>query len=275
MLPAMRLDAMFPYLPPGFAIHVIGSFLACMSVFLLSKFFAPLLVTKFNSFDANQKYLWHATAVSLYATATVSYFALGEVPRWIEYFAEAGFGPYKDLFVMETSIELAYVCGISVGYMSFDTFLMLVHPRASQALGKWYYWQMMFHHVVSIYTWTYCITWHRCVVYVFFLVCTEFTSIFMNTVFLLEYVDAHAKYQLIAGVAVMLSFVVVRLIPIPFVAWMFYAASYAEWDVYSMVLCACTVPWPHVLNLYWFSIMVSKALQRIGGATEEKKKKKK
>eukprot|EP00397_Hematodinium_sp_SG-2012_P044383 GEMP01049561.1.p1 GENE.GEMP01049561.1~~GEMP01049561.1.p1 ORF type:complete len:301 (+),score=30.94 GEMP01049561.1:45-947(+) len=288
----MRLDATFPLLPSGLALHLVGSFIACGCVFFICGFFSPLLVPKYNSFSTHQKFMWCSMGSSLFGTLMASIFVSKDMPRWVEYFWITGFGPYDDLLALEISKPLAHAVGISLGYMAFDLILLVIRwnfrdaldargevrkpkgkPTGTLSLWKTFmvaimklYWQLVFHHIVSLVSWFYVVINSRCVLYVFYLISTEFTSIFLNTFTLMSMATYNGILKDIVGALLLLSYIIVRLLPIPLFTWIFCTASYDKFSLFEKVLGATTIPWPIVLNIYWFVLIIRVCNKRLRGA---------
>jgi len=240
------------------------SFIISCIIAALSHVISPMLVPIYKTFAQDKKKLWHTTTVSLIATCLISVYIFDELPEWIEYFRETGAGPYVELMNKKPSTVLLQTTGISLGYLTFDAVAMIIWRQdLIKALRKSLYDQMMFHHLASLLAWTYCLTNHCCTFYVMICLVTEFSSIFLNLRSLLQFADNMGSFHNAVGYLLLISYTIIRILPIPFIVYAFAFSSYEKWSLVAKIMGTIFVPAPIILNLFWYYLMMRKGLRMI------------
>lgn len=171
-------------------------------------------------------------------------------------------------------------CGLTCGFFLQDSLIMALYPKetAKELGGAAAYKIMWMHHVVSLFVWPYAMVSSVSSVFVVYFMATEITNIGQNT-FLLANRGGFwfKKYDLPIGICWMVSFLIFRVLPVPFVVywWLvthvispsgcWVGVSWAEFFV-----SFTTIPIPLMLNLFWFYKIVKKASRMIFGKSKPK-----
>mmetsp|Transcript_3545 Transcript_3545/g.7972 ORF Transcript_3545/g.7972 Transcript_3545/m.7972 type:complete len:140 (-) Transcript_3545:401-820(-) len=118
------------------------------------------------------------------------------------------------------------------------------------------------HHCISLVMWPYSVLTHKSTLFVTFYLCTEVTNVGQNLFHFANKSGANTKLTLAIGVLWILSFFVVRIVPLPWLIY-HYVSLHASGGVgqttAETIASALTVPLPFMLNIYWFKMLVSKA----------------
>lgn len=148
--------------------------------------------------------------------------------------------------------------GFSTGFLAFDLFMLLCFWRKFVAGMKWrMYMQMIVHHIMSIYAWPGSICGNKAYGFIAYCILTEGTSFFVNFRWLLREAQLdNTKLYAVNGVFVLVTFLIIRILPIPWVAWCFVTAPKSTWTWAETIFAAIVVPMPPLLNVYWFSFIV-------------------
>ena len=155
-------------------------------------------------------------------------------------------------------------CAITCGYFISDTTVMLAFPTTYQrewGKGSAYYIMLM-HHIVSLLVWPTSMSHRAGAFFVVYFLSTEVTNIGQNAFMLADRTGSSATLPI--GVTWMLSFFVVRILPIPLLLYMYAMnlRSDCPMPLWIRGTAAITLPVPLALNAYWFSKMVAKAMRR-------------
>ena len=149
--------------------------------------------------------------------------------------------------------------GFSAGFLAFDLVVLLWwRQKLVAAYKKPLYCQMLVHHIFSIMTWPLTLWHRRAHGYVAYCIFTEGTSLFLNLNWLMREAKLdHTMWYYVNGIFLVVSFLVVRIIPMPWVFWCWWKAPKTDWLWSELIYGAITVPMPPCLNLYWFSFLAS------------------
>ena len=142
----------------------------------------------------------------------------------------------------------------------------MAHCHVDNRCLNW--WQ-----VISLFVWPYGIIKGKAAYFVLYYMTTELTNIGQNLYLVLR--EFKSSFEMPIAVLWMLSFFVVRVLPVP---WLLYVlirivsqgADSCSITVFDLSLSLVTVPIPIGLNLFWFSKMVAKA-QRMVNKTKKAK----
>lgn len=169
--------------------------------------------------------------------------------------------------------EAILACGITCGFFVADCVVLVRYPAemAKELGGSAPYMIMWLHHVLSLALWPYTLVKPIHAPMITFCLATELTNIGQNAFVLAGRGKLLGDAAEVAiGVLWMLSFFVVRIIPVP-------AIAYFIVDSHLLTTHSCglstawwwisvtTVPIPVMLNCFWFYKMVRKALRMLGG----------
>jgi len=164
-------------------------------------------------------------------------------------------------FFAGSSAALAGVLPLTMGYMCYDCAVMCVDPVVYMPL-------MAIHHVVSLAFWPVALHSRCAHFFVLQLLSTELTSVLLHPAvfFLPKHGFKGTPLHTAAGLALLASFTVLRILPIPFLA---HAVS-AAWahllalPTHLLLIVLVSFPIPPVLNLFWYSLLVKGALKSLG-----------
>jgi len=225
----------------------------------------------FNDLPDPKKVLWHVYAYCL-CTGCISCGLLAGSFREIfyEHLWDADF-----LMNGRPVPGFRTAVGFSVGFLTFDLAVMLVwHKTLLIAYKKPMYIQMLVHHGLSIFFWPQTLQ-RRCALgYVSWCILTEASSVFVNLHWLLREAKLDGgALGIINSVCLFFSYLIVRILPIPWLAWMWWTSPKREWLWLEYILGGLGAALPPLLNLYWFSFIVRGAASKLFPGKFEKRSK--
>uniref|UniRef100_A0A7S1JAJ2 TLC domain-containing protein n=1 Tax=Eutreptiella gymnastica TaxID=73025 RepID=A0A7S1JAJ2_9EUGL len=121
---------------------------------------------------------------------------------------------------------------------------------------------MMYHHVLSIILWPYAFYVDRAVVAVAYFMITESTNLLLNFRWFLAEHEAGGHGILIVNVLTMISYTVVRILPIPWFVWMMFSMDWSQLTAVQKTLSVSLLV-PLALNLFWYKLLLGKALSML------------
>lgn len=191
-------------------------------------------------------YLWHTTTVALLPTVFVPYFALPGMQELADPLNMVG----------GSNRNLAIGLGLSLGYMAFDTLIMLVKPKEmTKALGGAFYQQMMWHHGLSILLWPYAFYSERCVNCVAYFMVTEVTNIVLNSRWFMVEHGVTGTLPLLWNLALLVIYTACRIAPIPWIIKMLATNDWSGFGIMHRIATAfCVVPMG--LNVFWYYLIL-------------------
>jgi len=247
-------------LAPGYLLAgtTAASFLGFAGISRLSRLLAPAFL---KESPPDKVTAWHVSVGSLANAVITSPFAYAGL-----------FGMLSAAGAMEgreaTPPALLLSCGLTCGYFIFDCLVMATDPEGSKAtMGKGMFAVMWMHHIVSLLVWPYALLSQKGAWYVCYMLCTEVTNIGLNGRFLVDtWKLLPDKAALAVGLGWALSFLLVRMIPIPWILahWMrAVVLNSAGLPAADRVLAFFTVPIPIGLNCQWFYLIVRGAMKKL------------
>lgn len=170
------------------------------------------------------------------------------------------------------SENISFNLNIVMGYMTFDVMIMLMYEEIREFVG-------IFHHFVSVSAFYACSNVGVFSFIAIFRLTSEGSTPFINIRFiLLSFQQKNSKWYTINGFFVLLAFGIFRVIPILPIWYSFYSGMHTpEWNQISgflKFLCVITSLPLDVLNIYWFNLIFSKAVEILKGTESDKKEKK-
>ena len=184
------------------------------------------------------------------------------------------------LLTLDMPSAAKYACAITCGFFVADCVVLLLHPsEMAKGLGGTASLRIMWvHHVLSLAIWPYAFANSISAAFALYFIATELTNIGQNVWQLAGKGGlASEAVETAVGAVWMLSFLVMRVLPVPVLARAYVQSLFltphlplatAEW-----LTTALSVPIPIALNLFWFSKMVKKVARMLSGGKEGKKKK--
>mmetsp|Transcript_2349 Transcript_2349/g.3378 ORF Transcript_2349/g.3378 Transcript_2349/m.3378 type:complete len:299 (-) Transcript_2349:137-1033(-) len=176
-------------------------------------------------------------------------------------------------------------CGISIGYMTYDLLMMLTFAgtmmrpkdktkRKPGHINEHLFKQMIMHHVLSILVWPYVMETGTFVWPVAYFMLTEVTNLGLNGRSLVAIFGMDDSSIIGATVSIMwvLQFSVVRILPLPILAYFFVMGDYSKIWIVDKVVASLTVPIPFLLNIMWFGQIISMASRKLQGGSSKPKK---
>lgn len=161
------------------------------------------------------------------------------------------------------SEEISFNLNIVMGYMTFDILLMLVYEELRELVS-------IFHHIISVSAFYACSNVGVFSFIAIFRLTSEGSTPFINLRFLLlSFEKKDSIWYSINGFLILIAFGVFRVIPILPIWYTFYLGMYTpEWDqihIFFKFLCVITSLPLDVLNIYWFNLIFSKAIEFLKG----------
>ena len=136
--------------------------------------------------EPGKKILWGTTSV-----------AMAIPPFIVPYYAYLGLMEFQETqgqltMVGPSNYNLRFALGFSLGYMAFDTAMMVVfYKPLRKALKPALYDQMMYHHVLSLLLWPYAFYVEKCIVAIGYFLFTESSNFLLN----LRFVTVHSPFN--------------------------------------------------------------------------------
>jgi hypothetical protein len=243
----------------GFA----GAWVFCGSVGALSvKFAGKVFGSAFAELDENKKVLWHVYSYCLLCGVISNGLLAGDMPTLFYHKALAPDflmnGAYGARFEVAT--------GFSVGFLAFDLAVMFCWwKRLMAAYKRPLFLQMLFHHGASIFCWPQCIWRSKGHGFVSYCILTESTSLFLNVNWLLrESKLGGERLYLANGVLLFLSFLLVRILTIPWAMWAFCVCPKTRWSWFETIASFMFAPLVPMLNMFWFYLIAKGVGQKLG-----------
>eukprot|EP00667_Euglena_gracilis_P018374 EG_transcript_19492 len=206
-----------------------------------------------------RRILWNTTAVAVYPGLVVPWLALAGSRQ---FYAEAGL-----TMVGPANRWLWLALGLSLGYMAFDTVMMLWYRGPlRKALRPALYQQLLWHHGLSLLIWPYAFAGERAVLAVAYFLFTEVSNIFLNTRWFMAEMGITGPVLVAVNALLFVTYTLVRIVPVPGVLYALWRSDWAEFSGLQR-LVSTTILIPLALNLFWYSLMV-KGLRAVlrGGA---------
>lgn len=239
---------------------VAGGF--CCGVCVLSAHCSPRVFgTRYTNLSPAVQRLWHSYTYSLLPGVVISCMAFKDVQQQ--------FGSRlldaDALLLTAPSTLLLQATGASLGFLSLDLLVMVFWRQwMTEAMGKPMYKQMIVHHLFCIVIWPQALMRNLGSGIVGYLLCTEFTSFFLNLRWLLIKAKLDSSpFFLVNGVLLFISFFVIRILPIPWYYWALLVSSKKGWTLYECIGCLCSAPIPPLLNAWWFYLIIRAAIRTV------------
>lgn len=256
ILAEMQLSALAPgYLLAG---TTAASFLGFYGINWISRLLAPAFV---REGPPDKAAAWHVSVGSMANAVLTSPFAYAGLR-----------GMMSAVSAVEgreaTPPALLLSCGITCGYFLFDCLVMTLDPEGSKAtMGKGMFPVMWMHHIVSLLVWPYGLLAEKGAWYICYMLCTEVTNVGLNGRFLVDTWKLLPDTGALAvGLGWALSFLVVRMIPIPWILAHWGRAvvlNGAGLPAADRLLAFFTVPIPIALNCHWFYLIGRGAMKKL------------
>ena len=149
--------------------------------------------------------------------------------------------------------------GAAVGYMTFDCLMLLIFRRTMISSMKLpMYLQILGHHVLSMALWPFGLHSGGASVFIAWFLLSEGSNIFLNCRTLLMKFNAATGTKFAAANGLFsLSFLVLRILPVPLFVYHWYGIDYSHSTWSTWAVTVFTTPLPTMLNLYWLSLMLS------------------
>jgi hypothetical protein len=246
-----------------------ASWLWCGATGLLSVRFASRVFGRaFMDLDSSVQAVWHQYTYCLFSGCISCALLVGEVRElfW-ERALDANF-QYNG--VPLPGCHGAF--GFSMGFLAFDMVVMIIWRKQMEpAMKRSMFLQMMLHHILSIFAWPQAL--HRGIGwgYVSYCILTESTSLFVNLHWLLRTAKKSGTlFGTVNSVLLAISYLVVRILPIPWVVWCWWNAPKGHWLWVEYAVACILFPLPSLLNLFWFSFIVKGAMALMQGGAKKK-----
>lgn len=251
-------------LGPDFWSAFASAVIFCGAVLVLSMNLSGRLLGKtFTNLSLATQKLWHCHMYCLLPGAIIALLTLCDF-----FTLPTNVLLWEPDLVLHTpaSPELLRACGFSIGFLSFDLLIILLWREellAAQKLGTFV--TMLLHHLLSIFVWVQCIPKGYGVGIVRYLLLTEASSLFLNLRWLLLRARQDCTLLInVVGVCLLVSFAIIRILPVPWYLWVFYSAKKSSYTMYEWVWAHVSVPIPPILNIYWFFLMIKTAVKTFG-----------
>lgn len=232
------------------------------SLALLSVWLSPPYFPKSYAESPHRAKLWHTTFAAIFPAVVAPALA---APGLVQLLSER-WSP-KNLLLMPANELLWCALGVSVAHFYFDLSIMLFYSRDFvRAMGRPLYKQMIFHHAASALAWPYALIRGKCVCFVAYFIITEVSNIFLNVRWFFAEKDSSSALRAVIELAFFVTFTLVRILPI---ALAIYVVMHADWFHYIQLsnwldLCLTTLAIvPFGLNLFWYSIILRSAHQKL------------
>eukprot|EP00658_Telonema_sp_P-2_P037059 TRINITY_DN26693_c0_g1_i3.p1 TRINITY_DN26693_c0_g1~~TRINITY_DN26693_c0_g1_i3.p1 ORF type:complete len:247 (-),score=43.07 TRINITY_DN26693_c0_g1_i3:195-935(-) len=143
-------------------------------------------------------------------------------------------------------------CGMAVGFLVFDLLHMMAHDLTTALF--------VVHHVVSIAVWPYAALTGKAHYYLNFLMFTEVTSIGQHGRILIDSLGLKQHpIRILNGAVWMISFFLVRLVPVPYLVWeqLIIGQNLQVFSSVDHAVLWLTFPIPVMMNSYWFYLIAT------------------
>jgi len=176
------------------------------------------------------------------------------------------YDPMTELY-MTATVSCWQACGFSLGYMIFDTMTMLVFSTTLQKeLQPVMFNLLLIHHLFSIVLWPRALVWNIDVSFVIYCMATELSSLVVHLrwFFVVTNSTDRIVYLLISW-SVVVAHTIVRVLPAPWIIYVFLSASYDRFTYQELILTCIFVPVPLILNLYWYFLVMLGVVAHLRG----------
>jgi hypothetical protein len=120
------------------------------------------------------------------------------------------------------------------------------------------YVQIWGHHILSMLIWPIGLHTNIATVFIAWFLLSEGSNIFLNCrTLLIKFNAGHGAKFAAANALFSLSFLVLRILPIPLFMAFWYGFDWSHTTWFTLAMAASSTPLPVMLNLYWFSLMLS------------------
>jgi hypothetical protein len=229
-------------------------------------FSARVMGQVFENMSHADKTLWHSYVYCLLPGAICWLLALEETVALL--LSEGMWDPQRVLTTpSRPSPGLFRAAGWELGFLAFDMGVMFVwRDELVEAMQLSMFKQMLVHHGLALLLFPQVIMRGVGLGFVLMMIGTEITSLFVNIRWLL----LHAGYDdrpvyYINGAMLVVSFIFIRIVPIPWMMWALFAGSKELYTDFEVVCAYLTVPIPAAFNLYWFTSVIQGVYEAIRG----------
>mmetsp|Transcript_55934 Transcript_55934/g.130985 ORF Transcript_55934/g.130985 Transcript_55934/m.130985 type:complete len:296 (+) Transcript_55934:46-933(+) len=253
-----------------FELAFAAAWVYCAAVGILSCLFAARVFGEaYSSLNAGKKAMWHCYTYCLFCGVISCWLMAADVRPFLwDHVLDPNYQYHA-----KQSQSMRRAVGFSCGFLAFDlTVLLIGHRLLIKAYKRPMYIQMLVHHILSIVSWPLTIQHTLAAGLVGYCIFTESTSIFVNLHWLLREAKVDGTiWGMANGVMLLVSFFVVRVLPVPWVAWCWWSCpkphwTWAEWSVGALI-----TPLPSLFNLFWFSLILRGAMAKFAkGKTARK-----
>jgi hypothetical protein len=240
-----------------FAYYFI-SIACCVGIMIFSLVFSRRCIVGAKRFDALRpcdRNTWHTNLCTFWPAFAVTMYAAPAIGT---------FAGRADSFTGAVSTLTAKACGMSIGYMTWDLFVIVSRWKDQlEAYGGAGALRLFIvHHVFSIVLWPYALTRGLCAYHINYFLVSEVTNFNMSLRWILSALKlSDSKLYLVNGLSWIPLFMGVLVVVIP----RLYAAFMgSDWSVFTPAqywAALLTLPIPSALNVYW-------AQQIVVGATK-------
>ena len=252
-----------------FGNYAVFSVVLCLGIFIASKVFSPILFkSALSKLEPFEQKIWHTNMVTFFPTFAVTYFAWPAIKNY---------SGARYSFIEPASADTLKGCGMSLGYMTWDLMVLLLDAkdqmRAYGGVGP--YVLFMFHHTFSIAAWPYAVSAGRCVYFVNYFLMSEVTNFNMSLRwFLMKTKQEGGSVYFWNGILWIPLFFVVRVYVIPDLVDQYWNSDWSKLGPTETWAAGLLLPIPVMLNVYWFSQIVSGAVAFLTTGSEDGNKKK-
>mmetsp|Transcript_70622 Transcript_70622/g.132158 ORF Transcript_70622/g.132158 Transcript_70622/m.132158 type:complete len:283 (+) Transcript_70622:38-886(+) len=244
-----------------FELAFAAAWVYCAVVGILSCLFAGRVFGEaFTSLSAGKKAMWHCYSYCLFC-GVISCWLMAEDVRPL--FWDHVWDPHYQYYVKQ-SPSFRRAAGFSCGFLAFDlTVLLLGHRLLIKAYKRPMYMQMLVHHTLSIASWPLTIQHGLATGLVAYCIFTESTSIFVNLHWFLREAKLEGTWcGFFNGIALLVSYLIVRVIPVAWVAWCWWRCPKPDWTWIEWIYGASLAPLPSLFNLFWFRLICKGAMAK-------------
>ena len=235
------------------------SMFGCFAVVILSRVLLPYLLPA--SWEAMVKESpWKAVSVPKNVAEWWPAFVVAPLAwRPCRILTEAALAEPAMALYLPAPFHMWCATGAAVGYMTFDCVLLLVFRQAMISSMKLpMYLQIWGHHILSMLIWPIGLHTNIATVFISWFLLSEGSNIFLNCrTLLIKFNAGHGAKFAAANALFSLSFLVLRILPIPLFLTFWYGFDWSHTTWFTLAMAASSTPLPVLLNLYWFSLMLS------------------
>jgi len=243
--------------------------------------FVSFKLPTFKALEWDNRFFIAVTLAALTNAVSVSYASITSLRELI-----AGINPVtpdcgpRSIVTAAAPAPVIYACWLTCGYFVQDCLMMALYPtETKKGLGGSAAVKIMWcHHLGSLLSWPWAMLTDQSAVFVTYCLATEITNIGQNLFMLANRggVKALKAIEAPVGILWMLAFFLVRIVPVPYIAYAYYntliagggcGLPMAPW-IASLIMC----PIPVALNMFWFQKIVKKAIRMLGKQQADKKK---